>query len=179
MAAPLPWMQRKWTFTYAVGFHPDIIERLRGVPARIEDLTRSWPAEVLIRRSGETWSIQENIGHLLDLEGLLDARIDDFLAGRDVLRAADMTNRATHEAGFNSRPITGLLADLRRERVRLVSRLDALAESDFARTALHPRLQTPMRLLDACQFAADHDDYHIARMVELARLFGAMANPRR
>jgi hypothetical protein len=29
-----------------------------------------------------------------------------------------------------------------------------------------------MRLVDACVFFADHDDYHLARIRELQRLFG-------
>lgn len=171
MSAKLPWIERRWQFTYDVGFYPDIIERLRGTPARIEDLVRAWPAKILTRRDGDAWSIQENIGHLIELEPLLHARIDDFLAGRETLRPADMTNRATHEAHYNERPIADVLAVLRRERRAVVARLESLSDADFARSAMHPRLQTPMRLIDACQFIADHDDYHIARIVELSRLF--------
>jgi len=37
------------------------------------------------------------------------------------------------------------------------------------RTALHPRLQQPMRVLDMAFFTAEHDDHHLARMTELSR----------
>jgi hypothetical protein len=32
----------------------------------------------------------------------------------------------------------------------------------FARAALHPRLKTPMRLVDHLYFVAEHDDHHLA-----------------
>src|SRR5438552_16460106 len=39
---------------------------------------------------GTGWSIEENIGHLLDFEWLVLARIDEILAGASVLTPADM-----------------------------------------------------------------------------------------
>ena len=104
--------------------------------------------EALVRSDGESWSIQRNVGHLLDLEELPNARLDDFLAGKEVLTAADMTNRCTQEADHDSVPIGDLLGAFQRERAALVARLEELAPEDFARTALHPRLATPMRLVD-------------------------------
>jgi hypothetical protein len=41
----------------------------------------------------------------------------------------------------------------------------------FSRTALHPRLGTPMRLLDHVLFIAEHDDHHLARISWLLRRF--------
>ncbi len=172
MGARVPWIERRFTFDFPVGLWPDILERLRGVPARIEDRVRRCPAPILTRREANSWSIQENIGHLLDLEPLGEKRIDDFLAGKSVLRAADMTNRATNEAHHNERSITTLLGAFRAAREHLVTRLEGLADADFARTSLHPRLRQELRLVDWMAFCAAHDDYHLARMSELARLLG-------
>jgi hypothetical protein len=36
-------------------------------------------------------------------------------------------------------------------------------------SAVHPRLQQPMRLVDMLYFVAEHDDHHLARMTALAR----------
>lgn len=177
MAAKLPWLQRRWKFDCPLGVYPDILERLRGVPARIEDKAANLSVDLLTRRDGNTWSIQQNIGHLLDLEPLMHARLDDYLAGAAILRAADMTNRRTHEAKHNDRPIAELLRDFRHERESLCRRLDALSESDFGRTAEHPRLKVPMRMVDWMLFTADHDDYHLARMTELGRLFAGAGHP--
>ncbi len=174
MPPRLKWTDRIWTFDGHVDLYPDILERLRGTPARIEEMVRETNPTNLTRRERDgTWSIQENIGHLLDLDALHDGRIDDFLAGAPTLRAADMSNQRTHEARHNERPIAELVADFRRERGAFVTRLERLDPADFGRTSLHPRLKTTMRLVDMCRFTADHDDYHLARIRELMRLFSA------
>ena len=174
MAARLNWTDRTWTFDDHVDLYPDILERLRGTPARIQEMVRETkPADLTRRERDGTWSIQENIGHLLDLDSLHDGRIDDFLADASTLRAADMKNAKTHEARHNERPIGELVAGFRRERGAFVARLERLSPADFNRNSLHPRLKVSMRLVDMCRFTADHDDYHLARIRELMKLFSA------
>ncbi len=166
---PRLWTDRHFTFNLPKELFPVVIERLRGTPARIEDKVRALPAAILTRRDGEAWSIQEHIGHLLDLDELHAGRLDDFLAGAAELRAADMSNRKTHEAAHNGRLIEDLLREFRRERESFVARLDAWDPALVSLTALHPRLQKPMRVIDMAFFTAEHDDHHLTRMTELAR----------
>jgi len=148
-----------------------MIERVRGTPARLEDHVKSIPAEILSRRDGERWSIQENAGHLLDIEALFSRRLDEYLAGAETLHAADMSNRKTFEADHNRANIESILSGFRRDRTELVQRFDDLSPETFAKLAHHPRLNMPMRLVDMIFFQAEHDDYHLARMSELIRLF--------
>jgi uncharacterized damage-inducible protein DinB len=169
----LRWTDRRFTFDLPEELFPVVAERLRGTPARIEDKVRGLPPALLTRRDGDAWSIQEHLGHLLDLDELHVGRLDDFLAGIPVLRAADMSNRKTWEANHNERPLAELLGDFRRERERFVARLDAWDEALLSLTALHPRLNQPMRVVDMAFFTAEHDDHHLARMTELARKLGA------
>jgi uncharacterized damage-inducible protein DinB len=168
----LPWVQRTFSFDFPVEIWPDVVERFRGAPARVEDRVKGLSREALTRSDGG-WSIQENVGHLMDLESLWDARLDDFLAGAAELRAADITNRATTEAGHNLREIGGLLRAFRSRRERAAGRLGTLNEADFSRTSIHPRLKVKMRLVDAVAFVCAHDDYHLARIGELVQKFGA------
>ncbi len=163
------WTDRHFQFDLPESFFPVVVERLRGTPARIEDKVRHLSSAALTRRDGDAWSIQEHVGHLLDLDDLHSGRLDDFLAGLPVLRAADMTNRKTWEADHNRRPIEELLAGFRHERERFVARLDTWDEGLVSLTALHPRLHQPMRVLDMAFFTAEHDDHHLTRMTELAR----------
>jgi uncharacterized damage-inducible protein DinB len=168
----LPWIERRWKFDLPAELYPDILERLRGTPARVAESVRDLGKDVLTRRERQgSWSIQENVGHLLDVEELWLGRLDDFEAGAATLRPADMTNAKTHQAGHNDGPIGEVLQRFGAARGRLMERLDGLEQEDFARSALHPRLNTPMRLVDLCLFAADHDDYHLARIRTLRRLF--------
>lgn len=172
MPNALPWIERTWSFDFPVGVCRDVVERLRGAPARMEEAVRGLDEEHLKRRDGDAWSIQENVGHMWTLEALPAGRLDDFLSGAQTLRAADMTNKASWDADHNDAEIGDLLAGFRAARTRLVQRLDALADEQFAVTARHPRLEIPMRVVDMCVFQADHDDYHLARITELKRGFG-------
>lgn len=173
MIKRIDWLQREFAFNLPVGMFPYVVERLRGAPPRAADRVRSLPREVLTRREGDDWSIQENIGHLLDLEALWLGRLDDFEAGLSVLRAADMTNRKTHEADHNSRSIDELLEAFRAEREKLVRRLETYDEAFVARAVIHPRLEKEMRVLDLALFTAEHDDYHLAIVSELMRKFSS------
>jgi len=162
------WIKRQFSFGLPLEMYPNVVERVRGTPARLEDLTRSLPAEMLTRRDGDKWSIQEQAGHLLDLEPLGMGRLDDFEAG---LRAADMTNHKTHEANHNTDTLANILAAFRRERMEFVKRLDSYDDAVVERTAWHPRLQVKIRVLDLVFFIAEHDNHHLARISEMKRLF--------
>ena len=85
----------------------------------------------------------------------------------DTLTAADITNAATHGAKHNNRVIADIVNGLRSRREHLVSSLEHLPAKEFSRTALHPRLQIPIRLVDHLAFIAEHDDHHLARIWEL------------
>lgn len=163
------WFDREFRFTFSANVYPQLRVRLRGVPARLEELTRELTRHHLTMRSGSKWSIQENVGHLLDLEPLWSSRLDDFLNGVERLSPADLTNRRTHEAGHNQRSVHELLSGFRAARTAFVNRLEGLTSDTFERVALHPRLNQPMRLIDHLYFVAEHDDHHLARIWELSR----------
>jgi len=55
------WFERKFEFSFPVELYPNLCVRLRGTPARLEELLRSCPAEVLVRRPHpDKWSAQEH-----------------------------------------------------------------------------------------------------------------------
>jgi hypothetical protein len=72
-----PWVERRFTFDLPVSMFPNILERLRGTPARIEDRIGGVSPEVLQKRHGTAWTIQENIGHLIEVEDLWLGRLDE------------------------------------------------------------------------------------------------------
>lgn len=173
MISVQPWLERRFDFAPPIAAFPTVVERLRGTPARLDDRTAALPAAALTRREGAQWSIQENVGHLLDLEPLWLRRAEQLAAGDERLVAADLSNRATELANHNARALADLLAAFRGARARLVGLLDAADEILLARSALHPRLQRPMRLIDLAWFVAEHDDHHLARITELRRRWEA------
>ena len=167
MISQTPWIERKFNFDFPVGLFPVIVERLQGTLARLRDVTKGHTDEKLSRKMDGKWSPKEIIGHLCDLEALWDARITDFLERRDTLTAADMSNTKTHGAKHNDRPVQDLLAEFEKLRSALIHRVQDLAETEASRSALHPRLQTPMRLVDSLFFVAEHDDHELAKLRKL------------
>ena len=166
----IKWTDRRFNFDFPAGIYPEMIERTRGTPARLEDLFSGLPPETLTAQVDGRWSMQENAGHLLDLESLVAQRIDEYLAGNSALHAADMSNRKTHEANHNDVTADSILTAFRTARHDIVNRLETFDPEIFGRSALHPRLNVPMRLVDMLFFQAEHDDYHLARISELKKL---------
>ena len=168
-AVPL-WFERKFDFSFPATHYPNLLVRLYGTPARLEEIFRHVPSEGRVRRPmPDQWSAQEHAGHLLDLEPLWLARVEDYLNGAAVLTAADLRNRKTHDSNHNGRRIEELLAQFRGARHGLVDRVRKVEPEMYSRTIMHPRLQQPMRLVDHLYFAAEHDDHHLATIWELAR----------
>ena len=163
------WFDRKFELGLTADAAPELLERLRRTPERLAVAVRGLPAELLTRRYDGKWSIQENVGHLFDLESLWDQRLDDYDKSNTELHAADLENRKTHEAAHNDRSISDILADFSTARGRIVDRLARMTPADFARTALHPRLRQPMSVTDLCFFVAEHDDHHLRTIEELKR----------
>ena len=168
----LKWTDRKFEFNYPTELYPEIIERVRGASARLDEYLNSAPAEILTRRDDGHWSIQENAAHLYDLDALTLERIEQYVAGVPILHAADITNKKTSEANYNSVPAAEISRLFRERRAQVVSRLESFDAEMFARSAIHPRLNIPMRLVDFVFFEAEHDDYHFTRINELLKLFG-------
>ncbi|MEM7414606.1 MAG: DinB family protein [Gemmatimonadota bacterium] len=160
------WFERAFELGLPRSHALEIVERLRGTPARLEERLHGVGRDILLRRpavdGSASWSIQEHVGHLVDLEALWLARVDDLAEGADVLTEADLENRATWDAGHNERPLDDVLASFRSHRATLVSRLESLGDDGWSSTSLHPRLRQPMSAVDLAFFVAEHDDHHLA-----------------
>ncbi len=161
------WFDRKFDFSYTQNIFPSIIERLKGTPARLEEKIQIISDDLAIAKTNGGWSVKENIGHLIDLEPLWMGRLEDILSKELDLRPADLTNKQTDEANHNARGVKDLLQEFRLVRRTTVSKLETLTEEQIYLTALHPRLKTPMRMMDHFLFVAEHDDHHIVKINEI------------
>lgn len=161
-----PWFERAFHFDLEPKYFPLVLERLLGTRARLDALLNGVGSEDLVDRPNGAWSIQEHVGHLVDLEPLWYGRIEDMLGGAPEMRPADLQNRATDEAQHNSRAIGDVLRAFSESRSRLTRRLDELDVTDVSRASMHPRLKQPMRIVDLAVFVAEHDDHHLATIRE-------------
>jgi len=164
---PNGWFQRRFELGLGPEAAPEILERLARAPATLAEAFRGVPAELITRRVEGRWSMQENAGHLADLESLWEQRLADYDTGAEVLHPADLENRKTHEAEHNKRAVEEILAEFSTARGAIVERLARMSAAELARTALHPRLRQPMSVVDLCFFVAEHDDHHLGTIEEL------------
>ena len=170
MVQLIPWFERNFDFSFPVELSPNLCSRLRGTPARLEEIVSSSSERILTARLPAKWSPQEHAGHLLDIEPLWLARVEDYVAASQELTPTDLNNRKTDEANHNARRLEHILAEFRHARGTLLKRLDQLEPSLFSHAIPHPRLKTPMRLVDHLYFVAEHDDHHLAQMWDLLHL---------
>ena len=167
------WFTRKFDFPSTQNIFPSVIERLAGTPARLDEKFKSIPVGILTTRIDGTWTIKENVGHLIDLEPLWQGRLEDILNNEKQMRPADLQNTKTSEANHDAVPIEELLKRFGQIRKQTICLIENLDERQVFKFALHPRLKTPMRVMDLFLFVAEHDDHHLARITELVKVISA------
>ena len=163
------WFDKKFQFELSQDDYELILTKLNENPEKISFLVSSLPAAILTKKVDNGWSIQENVGHLIDLEELHTGRIDDFIAGSETLRPADLNNKKTDEANHNKNNISDLLKRLKSAREDFVNRMKNLDNEILERSSVHPRLNQPMRPIDMAQFVLAHDKHHIETIKEFIK----------
>jgi len=161
------WLTKKFDFNIPVSRYLGFLNILRATPQRLEALVDGVQKEILTYRDGDSWSIQENVGHFLSVESLFLGRLDDYNSNAIVLRPARFDNNPTDKANYNEKEIDWILDTFREQRDEYLSQLDPPQPQDFSKTALHPRLNKPMRLCDMLQFHSAHDHHHLVRIEEI------------
>lgn len=165
------WLEKQFDFKFPSSKYPGFLQSLRETPEKIQTLIEDLPEEALIRREGDSWSIQENVGHFLTSESLFLGRLDDYEHDAPVLQPARFEDNPTDKATFNEKDIRSILHEFQEQRAIYIKRLEALGPDDFEKSILHPRLNKPMRLCDMLYFHIEHDRHHLARITELKALW--------
>lgn len=168
MIQQIPWIERSFNFNFPVTLFPVIFSRLEGSIFRLAHILRS-ADEVITGKRQSGWSVKQHLGHLYDLEQLWWQRLADFQNKKPVLTAADMTNRKTEDACHNDKSLSTLLTEFTTERQKILETIFYYDDAVLKQTSLHPRLNTPMRLVDSLYFVAEHDDHHISIISNLLR----------
>ncbi len=168
------WLEKRFDFDFPVSRYDQFLRFLRETPSRLEALVGPLERDILVRRDGDSWSIQENVGHFLTVESLFLGRLEDYQNDADTLRPADFSDNRTDKELYNDKDLGWILAEFRRQRGLYISRLDALSPEDFGKVSLHPRLNQPMRLCDTLLFHMEHDRHHLLRIEELIEKWGRL-----
>jgi uncharacterized damage-inducible protein DinB len=166
------WFDRTFPPQTDNGVFPCILERLQGTAIRLVEKTISIPRDLLpdlLPSTKEKWSIKKEIGHLIDLEPLWLARTLQIIDGEKDLKKTDLANTKTHETNHDAKNLGDLIHEFRRHREALMEVLNNVTEADLDKAAVHPRLGTPMKIIDLAYFVAEHDDHHLAQMTVLIK----------
>lgn len=163
------WLERKFKLQLPVEMFPNVLERLRGTPARLEHKLQGVDRETLIRKAGDKWSLQEQVGHLCDCWILWDGRLTDYENKLDELTPADLSGSKTNQANHNAAELSELLTRFRTNREGLIARFEKFGIEGAGQVAHHPRLDMPMRVIDLAEFIAEHDDHHLTMMTGILK----------
>ena len=93
--------------------------------------------------------------------------INDIINNQVELRTTDLQNTKTDLANHNNKSLQELLTEFRKIREQTIKILQSINDEIVFKSALHPRLKTPMRTMDLFLFVAEHDDHHLDRITEL------------
>ncbi|MBL7977580.1 MAG: DinB family protein [Bacteroidetes Order II. Incertae sedis bacterium] len=163
------WFDRIFSPIQDNGLLPGVIERLDGTPIRLNDKVKRLK-DVDKNPFVGGWSIKQEVAHLMLLETLWFTRLQQIAHGEEYLISADLSNRATHEADLSGISILELSEDFAQERYKMTDWLQNCTAPALNKTARHPRLGTPMRIIDLAYFVAEHDDHHLAQITFLSAL---------
>jgi len=158
------WFDRVFLPVEDNGLLPGIIERLEGTPARLQWKTQNLPEDAGAAINNEKWSVKKEIGHLGDMEPLWYVRLLQILDDNPHMQVADLTNRKTHDSPHDDKSFVQLVTEFSEGRQKFIERLRSLRADDLDKASVHPRLGTPMKVIDLAYFVAEHDDHHLAQV---------------
>jgi uncharacterized damage-inducible protein DinB len=156
------WLDRKFNFDFPAGLLPVVIARLSGTLPHLMHLVNNLSDEQLESKPDNKWSIKEQIGHLASTESLHEGRIYDIIAHKEELRPAGFKPLPD----YNEEEIGELLSRFEINREKFLLLLKGLDDEIQNSCSLHPRLRVKLRPVDIAFFAAEHDDHHIASILE-------------
>ncbi|MFN0175309.1 MAG: hypothetical protein ACKVU0_11720 [Saprospiraceae bacterium] len=134
------WFKREFPPISDNGIFPCILERLEGTAPRLKNKLENFKTDSPLTKNHK-WSINKEVGHLLDLEPLWYERALQIIQDHENLMPADLTNRKTHEANHDEININVLVAQFAEARHQLLKVLREVSE--FALFVLFGLLVVP------------------------------------
>ena len=143
------------------------IERLRQTPHQVARLISAVTDEILdTEPSPGAWSVRNALTHLRDAQGVLVGRLELMLAQNNPpLTALAVFDWAQNEADQALSP-RQIFAEYRKEREKLLARLETLPLIDWWRTGKHEEFGTVTIRQQVSYFAA-HELTHLAQIEQL------------
>ena len=158
----LPWFERKLSFGYPREMLPFFIERLSGTVIRLRQKVKDVDDAILSEKPENKWSIKQNIGHLAEVDGVANQRIDQILSGVTI-----MAPTVFEPTDYSTWPVEKVLLLLEQSRSNNLKKYASLSGTDLLKSSQHPRLKVQMTPVDLAWFDAEHDDHHLVKINEI------------
>src|SRR5690349_2949788 len=144
-----------------------LIESLERAPSIVVPLVREVPREILKRRPApKRWSAHEHACHLAHVHALFFERLDHILREPAPVIKPYLPGDQDADDLLLRMDLDDALARYDGDRARLVTRLEALSPSEWARTAEHGEYRT-YSVFIMFRHLALHDFLHAYRIEEL------------
>jgi uncharacterized damage-inducible protein DinB len=159
--------REKETSDDTITAHAEIIERLKGLPARIAaDIDGLSEAELSWRAAEGGWSIREVCGHLRDIGEWWVHRLHMMLTEDDPF-LPDLDQEAfVRDGRYQEMEIAAILGDMTRLRLEVVDILFGLAPDGWERTGRH-ETRGRLTIRQAMDLVIQHDEGHLDQLREL------------
>jgi hypothetical protein len=137
------------------------LNQLEKTPAKLVQMTAQLNSELLTTRRNNKWSINENIGHLLTIESLWIARLDDFVMKKPTLRPWNGTNADTEAGEFNKQRTMKIIEDFMDVRNVHIQMLKNLYSKSEELKSFHEDKQKQISLAEHVEMMEEHDQLHL------------------
>jgi uncharacterized damage-inducible protein DinB len=163
----MKWLDRKWDFNEQKLLPEECAEMLGKTPDQIRQLVIDQEADFLKQTHHGKWSVHEHVGHLLTMESLWIARLDDFVLGKETLRPWNGTNADTDAALFNRQRLGKIIDDFSEVRINHLNFLQQFLPKATNYLSYHERLQQTMTLTNHLYFMVKHDLHHLSAIEKI------------
>jgi hypothetical protein len=110
-------------------------------------------------REGQ-WSANVHAGHLLTMESLWIARLDDFVSGNPTLRPWNGHNKDTTGAEYNRNRLQKIMEEFEDIRLPHAKMLEKFKGKELLMKARHPELDREINFLEHLNLIWLHDLHH-------------------
>jgi hypothetical protein len=158
----IPWFERNLKFGHSPEMLPYFLERLEGTHVRVQAKVNHISNEILSTKIQGKWSVKETIGHLAEVDEVANRRIDEMIAGAEVLSPAVFEPK-----DYNPWPVSKVLDYFQATRNGNLAKYRSLNDHDLLKSSIHPRLKVRITPVDLAWFDAEHDDHHLVKINEI------------
>jgi uncharacterized damage-inducible protein DinB len=165
--ATASWGSDKGSPDNAITGHAEMIERVKGLPARIAvEIDGLSEAELSWRAAQGGWSIREVCGHLRDIGDWWVHRLHVMQTEDDPVLPSFDQEAFVRDGRYQEVEIAAILGEMTRLRLEVVDILSGLAPDGWERTGRH-ETRGRITIRQAMEFVIQHDEGHLDQLREL------------